>query len=124
MSTAADSATHRRAEPVPAAPAPSRARLQTVLLAVGIALAAVNLRPVVTSLGPLLDDVRADLGMSAGVAGLLTAVPSLCFALFGLAAPALARRIGPIAVVAAGMGAITLGVLARSYAAAPPSSCC
>ncbi|MEW1912019.1 MFS transporter [Kitasatospora sp. NPDC085895] len=116
MSTAADSATHRRAEPVPAAPAPSRARLQTVLLAVGIALAAVNLRPVVTSLGPLLDDVRADLGMSAGVAGLLTAVPSLCFALFGLAAPALARRIGPIAVVAAGMGAITLGVLARSYA--------
>ncbi|WP_263103154.1 CynX/NimT family MFS transporter [Kitasatospora sp. DSM 101779] len=116
MSTAADSATHRRAEPVPAAPAPSRARLLSLLLAAGIALAAVNLRPVVTSLGPLLDDVRADLGMSAGVAGLLTAVPSLCFALFGLAAPALARRIGPIAVVAAGMGAITIGVLARSYA--------
>ncbi|PBC77168.1 CP family cyanate transporter-like MFS transporter [Streptomyces sp. TLI_235] len=116
MSTAADSATHRRAEPVPAAPAPTRARLLTLLLAVGIALAAVNLRPVVTSLGPLLDDVRAGLGMSAGVAGLLTAVPSLCFAVFGLAAPALARRLGPITVVAAGMGAITLGVLARSFA--------
>lgn len=32
-----------------------------------------------------------------------------------MAAPALARRVGPIAVVAAGMGAITVGVLARSF---------
>ncbi|MEV6212215.1 MFS transporter [Kitasatospora sp. NPDC051914] len=116
MSTAADTAAHRRAEPVPAAPPPARARLLVLLLTAAVALAAVNLRPVVTSLGPLLDDVRADLGMSAGTAGLLTAVPSLCFALFGPAAPALARRIGPIAVVAAGMGAITLGVAARSFA--------
>ena len=112
MSTAADTATHRRAEPIPAAP-PAGARLRTLLLTAAIALAALNLRPVVTSVGPLLDDVRADLGMSAGTAGLLTAVPPLCFALFGLAAPALARRIGPIAVVAAGTAAITLGVTAR-----------
>ncbi|MFF4383396.1 CynX/NimT family MFS transporter [Kitasatospora sp. NPDC001547] len=86
------------------------------LFAVAIAAAAVNLRPVVTSLGPLLDQVRDDLGMNPTLAGLLTAVPSLCFALFGFAAPAAARRIGPIAVVTAGMGAITAGVLARSFA--------
>ncbi|MFD7984508.1 CynX/NimT family MFS transporter [Kitasatospora indigofera] len=98
------------------APAPARTKYLGVLFAVAIAAAAFNLRPVVTSLGPLLDQVRADLGMSATVAGLLTAVPSLCFALFGLAAPALARRIGPVAVVTAGTGAITLGVLARSFA--------
>ncbi|GAA5014119.1 MFS transporter [Kitasatospora paranensis] len=117
MSTAADPATPTRTEAPPAPQAVAgRARPRAWLLVVAVALAAVNLRPVVTSLGPLLDDVRADLGMSAGVAGLLTAVPSLCFAVFGLAAPALARRVGPVAVVAAGMGAITLGVLARSFA--------
>ncbi|GAA2742396.1 CynX/NimT family MFS transporter [Kitasatospora cinereorecta] len=98
-----------------AGPAPALPRYAGLLLAVAIAGAALNLRPVVTSLGPLLDRVRADLGMNPTVAGLLTAVPSLCFALFGVAAPALARRVGPIAVVAAGMGAITVGVLARSF---------
>ncbi|MFD9691939.1 CynX/NimT family MFS transporter [Kitasatospora sp. NPDC059088] len=87
-----------------------------VLFAVAIAAAAFNLRPVVTSLGPLLDQVRDDLGMNPTLAGLLTAVPSLCFALFGLAAPSAARRIGPIAVITAGMAAITAGVLARSFA--------
>ncbi|MFD0408302.1 CynX/NimT family MFS transporter [Kitasatospora sp. NPDC127116] len=86
------------------------------LFAVAIAAAAFNLRPVVTSLGPLLKQVRDDLGMNPTLAGLLTAVPSLCFGLFGFAAPAAARRIGPIAVVTAGMGAITAGVLARSFA--------
>ncbi|MGW6916777.1 CynX/NimT family MFS transporter [Kitasatospora sp. NPDC054939] len=86
------------------------------LFALAIAAAAFNLRPVVTSLGPLLDQVRTDLGMNPTVAGLLTAVPSLCFAVFGFAAPGLARRMGPIAVVTAGLGAITLGVLARSFA--------
>ncbi|MFG2698494.1 MFS transporter [Kitasatospora sp. NPDC048407] len=86
-----------------------------VLLAVGVAAAAVNLRPVVTSLGALLDPVREGLGMSATVAGLLAAVPPLCFALLGFAAPGLARRLGPITVVTAAMGAIAAGVLARSF---------
>ncbi|GJF30897.1 MFS transporter [Kitasatospora sp. NE20-6] len=114
MSTAAGPAAPTRAEAPPSAPA--RPRLLGWLLAAAVALAAVNLRPVVTSLGPLLDDVRADLGMSAGVAGLLTAVPPLCFAVFGLAAPGLARRIGPIAAIAAGTGAVTVGVAARAFA--------
>ncbi|MFJ6215862.1 CynX/NimT family MFS transporter [Streptomyces sp. NPDC092296] len=92
------------------------ARRVRLLLALALVAAAVNLRPAVTSLGPLLERVRDGLGMSATVAGLLTAVPSLCFAVFGLAAPALARRIGPAAVVTAAMGAITLGLAARAFA--------
>ncbi|MGW4896806.1 CynX/NimT family MFS transporter [Kitasatospora sp. NPDC004240] len=122
MSPAADTTT--RAErtddrPAPHTGRPAEARSSTYLgwlFAVAIAAAAFNLRPAVTSLGPLLDQVRADLGMNPTVAGLLTAVPSFCFAVFGFAAPALARRLGPVVVVAAGMGAITLGVLARSFA--------
>lgn len=79
-------------------------------------VAAVNLRPAVTSLGPVLQDVRHGLGMSGTVAGLLTSVPALCFSLFGIAAPRLERRVGPGAVVFAGMCALTAGLLLRPLA--------
>ncbi|MFF2039687.1 CynX/NimT family MFS transporter [Kitasatospora sp. NPDC058170] len=97
-------------------PAADRGTYLGWLFAAAIAAAAFNLRPVVTSLGPLLKQVTADLGMSPTTAGLLAALPSLCFAVFGFTAPGMARRLGPIAVVTAGMGAITAGVLARSFA--------
>ncbi|MFF4897698.1 CynX/NimT family MFS transporter [Streptomyces sp. NPDC001068] len=87
----------------------------TRLFVVGILLAAVNLRPAITSLGALLEEVRDGLGMSGSVAGLLTSVPPLCFAVFGVMAPRLARRFGPPAVVCAGMAAITAGLLIRPY---------
>jgi CP family cyanate transporter-like MFS transporter len=86
------------------------------LLLVAIAVAAFNLRPTVAALGPMLDQVRQSLHMSAAVAGVLSALPSLCFALFGLLAPAVARRIGPPATVCAGMAAVTLGLAARALA--------
>ncbi|MFF0792047.1 CynX/NimT family MFS transporter [Streptomyces spiralis] len=88
----------------------------TRLVMVGIVLAAVNLRPAITSLGALLEEVRDGLGMSGSVAGLLTSVPPLCFAVFGVMAPRLARRFGPAAVVCAGMAAIAAGLLIRPYA--------
>ncbi len=83
---------------------------------VGIVLTALNLRPAITSLGSLLEEVRVGLGMSGSVAGLLTSVPPLCFAVFGVMAPRLARRFGAAAVVCAGMAAIALGLLIRPYA--------
>ncbi|MEW2625815.1 CynX/NimT family MFS transporter [Streptomyces sp. NPDC048106] len=88
----------------------------TRLVVVGIMLAAVNLRPAITSLGALLEEVRDGLGMSGSVAGLLTSVPPLCFAVFGVTAPRLARRFGPAAVVCGGMVAICAGLLIRPYA--------
>ncbi|MFF8967724.1 CynX/NimT family MFS transporter [Streptomyces sp. NPDC014995] len=88
----------------------------TRLLVVGIVLSALNLRPAITSLGALLEEVRDGLGMSGSVAGLLTSVPPLCFAVFGVMAPRLARRFGPGAVVCAGMAAIAAGLLIRPYA--------
>ncbi|MER5534251.1 CynX/NimT family MFS transporter [Streptomyces mirabilis] len=87
----------------------------TRLVTVGIVLTALNLRPAITSFGALLEDVRDGLGMSGSVAGLLTSVPPLCFAVFGVMAPRLARRFGPGAVVCAGMVAITAGLAIRPY---------
>ncbi|WP_339128525.1 CynX/NimT family MFS transporter [Streptomyces sp. f51] len=97
--------------PEPPAPRAWPARL----VVAGIVLAALNLRPAITSLGALLEEVRDGLGMSGSVAGLLTSVPPLCFAVFGVTAPRLARRFGPAAVVCAGMVAITAGLAIRPY---------
>ncbi|GAA2644884.1 CynX/NimT family MFS transporter [Streptomyces vastus] len=88
----------------------------TRLVIVGLVLTALNLRPAITSLGALLEEVRAGLGMSGSVAGLLTSVPTLCFAVFGVMAPRLARRFGPGTVVCAGMVAITAGLAIRPFA--------
>ncbi|MGW3667286.1 CynX/NimT family MFS transporter [Streptomyces sp. NPDC005141] len=112
--TMTSSAIHRSTESTtPGTPA-TRA-WTTRLMVVGIVLTALNLRPAITSLGALLEEVRDGLGMSGGVAGLLTSVPPLCFAVFGVTAPRLARRFGPAVVVCAGMVAITTGLALRPY---------
>ncbi|MFJ3668762.1 CynX/NimT family MFS transporter [Streptomyces sp. NPDC090106] len=107
---------HRRNPSADDAPEPATRAWTTRLLVVGIVLAALNLRPAITSLGALLEEVRDGLGMSGSLAGLLTSVPPLCFAVFGVMAPRLARRFGAGAVVCAGMVAITAGLLIRPYA--------
>lgn len=88
----------------------------TRLVVVGIVLSALNLRPAITSLGALLEEVRDGLGMSGTTAGVLTSVPPFCFALFGVMAPRLARRFGAGAVVCAGMVAIAAGLAIRPWA--------
>ncbi|MFD9307459.1 CynX/NimT family MFS transporter [Streptomyces sp. NPDC060048] len=102
-------------QPLPAPAAPQPGWLGPVLL-VGIVLAALNLRPAITSLGALFEETRTGLGMSGTVAGLITSVPALCFAVFGVTAPRLSRRFGPAAVVCAGMAAVAAGLLIRPFA--------
>ncbi|WP_411069959.1 CynX/NimT family MFS transporter [Streptomyces sp. cmx-4-25] len=120
---AAQTGSATRADPVtrtgPASPAtppaPDRRRF-LVAVTVGLVLAALNLRPAITSLGALLEEVSEGLHMSGTVAGVLTSVPPLCFAVFGITAPRLARRFGPAAVVCAGMAAIFTGLVLRPLA--------
>jgi CP family cyanate transporter-like MFS transporter len=111
--SATDSPTPQTAQTTsgPAGPAPWVLRL----VAVGLVLTALNLRPAITSLGALLEEVRDGLHMSGSVAGVLTSVPPLCFAVFGIMAPRLARRFGPGAVVCAGMVAIAAGLVIRPF---------
>ncbi|MFD4373263.1 CynX/NimT family MFS transporter [Streptomyces sp. NPDC058486] len=102
--------------PAPTPDGGRTARWTLGLVSVGLVLAALNLRPAITSLGALLEEVSASLHMSGTVAGILTSVPPLCFAIFGITAPRLARRFGPAAVVCAGMAAIFTGLLLRPLA--------
>ena len=65
-----------------------------LLLAASLVMVALNLRPALSSLAPVLGDVMRDTGMSSSAAGILTTVPVLCLGLFGVIAPRLAQRFG------------------------------
>ncbi|MGX5657375.1 MFS transporter, partial [Geodermatophilus nigrescens] len=64
------------------------------LLLAAVLLTAVNLRAAIAAVGPVLDDVRADTGLSAAAAGLLTTLPVLCFAVLAPVSAAAGRRLG------------------------------
>ncbi|SFJ07148.1 MFS transporter, CP family, cyanate transporter [Amycolatopsis regifaucium] len=84
-----------------------------LLLGVAVILVALNLRPAITSVGPMLGDMRADLGATATWAGVLTTLPGLCFAAAGLAAPVLARRFGVGAAIASALSILAVGLVLR-----------
>jgi CP family cyanate transporter-like MFS transporter len=84
------------------------------LLAASILLLASNLRAALTSVGPLVGEIRADTGISHGLAGLVTTVPLLAFSAMSSQAPRLARRYGVERTLLASMVVLTAGILARS----------
>jgi MFS transporter, CP family, cyanate transporter len=83
------------------------------LLGVAVVLAALNLRPAVTAVGSVLDEIRESLGASSTWAGALTTAPGLCFAAAGSAAPWVARRVGVAGAVGASLTMLTAGLLLR-----------
>jgi CP family cyanate transporter-like MFS transporter len=91
----------------------SAALLPTTLLIVAILLVAANLRPAVTSLGSVLDEVRTSLHMSSAWASVLTALPGLCFGAAGFLAPPAARRFGLARAIGLAMILLTVGVIGR-----------
>ncbi|MEV0084709.1 MFS transporter [Saccharopolyspora sp. NPDC050642] len=91
-------------------------RLARWLVGGGIVVTALSLRSAVTSLGVVLDQVRAALAMSATLAGVVTALPVICFAAFGALASALSRRIGEAQLVLGGVAVIVVGLAWRAVA--------
>src|SRR3954452_20295973 len=87
-----------------------------LLVMIGIVAVALNLRPAVTSLGPLLADVQRGLRLGGAASGLLTALPTLCFAAFGAIAAGLGARIGPRRITIAAMVVLAAGLAARGVA--------
>ena len=89
-------------------------RTQQALLVLGFVLLAANLRPALTSVAPLIGQIRMDTGISNGVAGLLTGLPLLAFGLLSSVAPRLARRFGMERVLLASMLVLAAGIVLRS----------
>lgn len=96
-------------------------RAGQVLVLVGIVALAVNLRPAAVSVGPVLDDIRAGLDMSATEAGVLTSLPVIAFAVFGALAPRLSSAIGRHRITALSLVAVVVGLLARSRVDSVPA---
>ena len=68
--------------------------MRFVYLVMIIFFVSLNLRPSITSVGPLLDIIQTDLGMSGVTASLLTALPVFCMGLFAILAIKLNKRLG------------------------------
>ncbi len=85
--------------------------LGLVLLMVLVAL---NLRPALASLAPLLSRVQADTGLSAAAIGGLTTLPVLCLGLFAPLAPWLSRRIGIERTLSLALLLLTLALWLRA----------
>lgn len=84
------------------------------LVLVGVVLLAFNLRPAAVSVGPVLTEIRDALGMSSTVAGVLTALPVVSFAVFGALAPRVAKRFGAHRTTLVALLAVTAGIVLRS----------
>jgi CP family cyanate transporter-like MFS transporter len=89
------------------------------LLLAGVLLAGFNLRGAIAAVSPVLPDVRAELGLSTTVAGLLTALPVLCFAALAPAAAWFGRRLGPERAVLVGLVTLTAATVLRVLDGAP-----
>ncbi|GAA2404971.1 CynX/NimT family MFS transporter [Nonomuraea africana] len=90
------------------------------LLVLGIVLAALNLRTAVTSVGPLLDQLSAGLGMSSVGTGILTTLPVLAFATVGAITPSLARRLGEHRLLLLALVTLGAGLLIRASVDSAP----
>lgn len=88
------------------------------LILVGILLIASNLRGPITGIGPILEFISADLGLTATQAGMLTTVPLLAFAFFSPLSSGLARKIGLEFSLMAALIAIAIGIAIRSLGSA------
>lgn len=81
------------------------------LMVLAILLVSVNLRPAISSIGPLLDTIRADLDLTSSQVSLLTSVPVFCMGLFAPLAIVFNRKLGlkaSVAILVAAIGGFTV----------------
>lgn len=80
-----------------------------------IAVLALNLRPAITAIGPLLLEIRSSMAMGLQAASLLTVLPMFCMGLFPLLLPWLGQRMSESVWITVGLLAIVLASLWRLW---------
>lgn len=98
----------------PLATAPPRPPAGRGVLVAGIVLVALNLRPALAGLGPLVADIRAATGLSNTALGLLTTLPLLAFGAVSVLTPVATRRLGVEGALALALLLIGLGTGVRA----------
>ncbi|MCX7549630.1 CynX/NimT family MFS transporter [Xanthomarina sp. F2636L] len=85
-----------------------------ILLLVGILFIAVNLRPALSSIGPLIDMIREDVGLSDTLLGLLTTLPLIAFGIVSTITPLFTKRFGIGNTLLGSLILLALGIIIRS----------
>lgn len=93
---------------------PKNETARKLLFIIGIVFVSFNLRPAITSVGPLVGMIREDTGLSNGEVGFITTLPLLAFALLSPIAPRLAKRIGRETTIFLALLLLGCGIFIRS----------
>src|SRR5699024_1348153 len=96
-------------------------KLHQFLLVAVIVIVAFNLRPALTSVGPLIGIVRDDIGLSNWSAGILTSLPLIAFAIMSPAAPKLGNRYSNERTLLLGLILLFIGIAVRSISVFCPA---
>ncbi len=83
--------------------------------AAAVAVTALALRPGATSIGPILAELQADLGVDGAQLGVLTGLPGFAFALVGFYANRLTPRLGMVGSLAFASGLMAVGLALRVF---------
>lgn len=85
----------------------------SLLLMVSLLLIALNLRPMLASIGPVMPELMKDTGIGSDAASVLTMAPILCLGVFGFVAPRLSRAFGIERAVAMALALTAIGIALR-----------
>src|SRR5699024_3179816 len=85
-----------------------------ILVLIGIVIVAFNLRPGMTSVGPLIVIIRDDVGLANWSAGLLTSLPLIAFAVMSPIVPSLGNRYTNERIMVVGLAILIVGIGIRS----------
>lgn len=85
-----------------------------MLYLIAIIVAGFNLRPAITSVGPLLGTIRDEMALENWSAGLITSLPLIAFAVVSPLAPKFGNRIGNERAVLVGLILLCFGIGIRS----------
>ena len=91
----------------------------TILVVIGIVVAAFNLRPGVTGLSPLLDAMGAEIHLSAVFLAFIGMLPPLLYGISGFITPRLYNRLSGLTITLAAMIMITVGLGVRAVIDSP-----
>ncbi|MGB3414636.1 MAG: MFS transporter [Microbacteriaceae bacterium] len=94
---------------------PVRNKNTAFVLSAMVFLVALNLRPALTAVGPIIDQIGAELSLGEGALGVLGSLPLLAFFVFSPFVHRLSKRIGTDGSIIIALLLMASGIVIRSY---------
>src|SRR5699024_3339263 len=90
-------------------------KIYQLLLLTAIIITAFNLRPALTSIGPVIGLIRDDVGLSNWSVGIITSLPLLAFSVISPLAPKVGNAYSNEKAILIGLILLAFGILIRSF---------